>query len=159
MKVSECTGCGFCCYKAKCGAAVRLYPSAEICPALEWSLSRERYICSLMDLPGNLGQEYRKELYAGEGCCMNLNSWRHKVQEREEIKIQRSKMVIPKIFQMFLASLGKEWISKDALYLSIMRFQQDLINDGCDEAESKEIAKLVAHYLDSNRPSMIKDFM
>ena len=159
MKTSECVGCGFCCFKAKCGAAVRLYPSAEICPALEWNKERKRYICMLMDLPGNLGPEYRKELYAGEGCCSNLNTWRKDVQQRKEIEWKHKAVLIPKIFQMFLASLGKEWISSDVLYLAISGFQQDLIKDGYAVEESKEIITLVAHYLKSNRPSRIKEFM
>ena len=162
MKTYECVGCGFCCFKAKCGAAVRLYTSAEICPALEWSESRKRYICSLMTLPGQLGPEYRKELYAGEGCCMNLNSWRKDVQKRREIErknLTSEAPVIPKIFQMFLASLGKEWISQDALYLATMRFHEDLITDGYAKEEAKKVTTLVIHYLKSNRPSMIKDFM
>jgi len=159
MKIDECIGCGFCCFKAKCGAAVRLYTSAEVCPALEWNEDRKRYICMLMQLPGNLGEIYRKELYAEEGCCMNLNSWRKDVQKRREIEWKHKGVVIPKIFQMFLASLGREWISQDALYLTVLRFQQDLIKDGYVEAEAKEIGKLIAHYLKSNRPSMVESFM
>jgi hypothetical protein len=112
-----------------------------------------------MDLPGNLGPEYKKELYAGEGCCMNLNSWRKDVQKRKEIEWKYKGVIIPKIFQMFLTSLGKEWISQDALYLAISGFQQDLIKDGYAKAEAEEVGNLVAHYLKSNRPSIIKDFM
>jgi len=159
MNVDECNGCGFCCYKAKCVAAARLYPAAEICPALKWTEEKKRYVCDLMQLPGNLGEIYRKELYAGEGCCMNLNTWRKVVQKRREIELEHKTVIIPKIFQMFLASLGREWISQDALYLAIMGFQQNLIKDGYIEEEAKEIGILVAHYLKGNRPSIIKDFM
>ena len=85
LKVKPCVGCGFCCITAKCSAGQRLYPSAKTCPALLWSDEKNRYYCDLMSLPGNIGFEYRKELYAGEGCCAGLNSWRNDIKNRTKI--------------------------------------------------------------------------
>jgi hypothetical protein len=115
MKTYECIGCGFCCYKAKCVAGQRLYSSATICPLLLWN--GQRYVCDLMSIPGNVGFAYRKELYAGEGCCMNLNTWRQNIKERNEISQKKVKLLIAKEFQIFLYCLGREWLSKDVFIL------------------------------------------
>lgn len=36
----DCTGCGFCCIKAKCWVGLRVYPGPAVCQALEWNGER-----------------------------------------------------------------------------------------------------------------------
>lgn len=76
-----CVGCGFCCIKAPCAAAVRVYAIRQgRCPGLVWDTTR--YRCALMQLQGQAGDDYRRELAAGVGCCAGLNTWRQEVKER-----------------------------------------------------------------------------
>lgn len=72
--MSQCVGCGFCCIKTPCDVARRIYGPISECPKLRWN--GERYVCELVELPGQLGEDYRKELHIGAGCCAGLNSWR-----------------------------------------------------------------------------------
>jgi len=84
MKTKKCIGCGFCCIQATCGAGLKLYGSqSTICDALIWDNNNNRYYCKLMQLDGDQGFFYRQELYAGAGCCSNMNSWRLDVKKRE----------------------------------------------------------------------------
>lgn len=150
-----CVGCGFCCSKAPCVASVRLYPGVKICPQLIWAEEDNRYICGLMTIPGLVGQSYRKELYANEGCCTNLNSWRHDVKDR---KIQNKNLLtIDKLFQIFLRCLGEQFIIKDVIELTLMKFEHMLKKDSITDSEN--ITELVRSYMDSNRPSYLKEFM
>lgn len=75
-----CVGCGYCCMKTPCWVAFRVYGySIKECPALLWDTAR--YICVLIrDHP-----DIAKELYAGEGCCSRLNSWRKDVVRRDTV--------------------------------------------------------------------------
>ena len=155
-KIRDCVGCGFCCMQTPCGACLRIYPGAKICPALKWN--GKRHYCDLMTLPGNLGAEYRKELYAGEGCCSNLNSWRREpLQDRTQK--DETEEVIPKIFQVFLHCLGKEFISPDVLYLSIFAFLGELQKGGVPEEKAKAIARKIVYYLKGEQSKFNKDFM
>jgi len=45
------------------------------------------------------------------------------------------------------------------LTLIVLGFVRLLVDDGMSEENAKEIGKLVTHYLISNRPSYIKNFM
>jgi hypothetical protein len=76
-----CVGSGFCCLKAQCVDSVKVHGPQKRCPSLEWD--GQRYQCGLMLLPDPEGEQYRKNLFAGEGCCMPLfNTWRQDVQFR-----------------------------------------------------------------------------
>ncbi len=160
MKVQDCIGCGFCCTKAKCAAGQRLYGGADMCPALLWDDKAQRHVCDLMQLPSGLGELYRKELYAGEGCCMNLNSWR-----REPLKDRTLKEAdpfvnpIPPIMQKFLAALGREWISGDKITLMSWTFASMLQDDGMSEEEAKATANRCIYYIKNSRSSVVEEFM
>jgi len=102
MKVTPCNGCGYCCTKVPCSASMRLYPGAEICPALIWVEDKKMHRCSLMEIGGPVGSAYRKELSAGAGCCANLNSWRKDIKRRTRDDIFNGYFnPIDKKFQIF----------------------------------------------------------
>jgi hypothetical protein len=158
LKVFTCVGCGFCCIKAKCAAGQRLYPSADICPALIWSEKDNRYFCNLMLLPGNIGLEYRKELYVGAGCCSNLNSWRKDIKNRTKIEKKEISSLDP-LFQKFLHHLGKEFISSDCFYLALYGLQGELISEGNAIEETKNLMKLIQHNFKNSRSKFNEEFM
>lgn len=156
--IKECIGCGFCCIKAKCAAGARLYPSAEKCPALKWN--GKRHVCDLMELPGIVGEAYRKELYAGEGCCMNLNSWRYEpLQDRTPLATPVLVNSIPSIMQTFLAALGKQWISNDTLQLAMYQYAAMLEQDGMAKDEAKAVANQCIEYMNNQKSKFVKEFM
>jgi len=160
ISVSVCCGCGFCCLKAKCDAAVRLYPTAKICPQLNWSDEDGRYNCGLMQLPGSVGLAYRQELHAGEGCCSNLNTWRTNVKNRHPVDNASLPLTIDPMFQLFLNCLGKEWMNGDVIVLLLSAFALKLINHmDMTEDEATRIANLVGQYMQNSRPSYMNDFM
>jgi hypothetical protein len=80
MIVSPCVGCGFCCIQTPCWVAYRVYGEeiGRTCPALVFSNEQSRYLCHLIIDDPNIGIE----LYAGEGCCSDMNGWRKDVIPR-----------------------------------------------------------------------------
>jgi hypothetical protein len=158
IKFYKCVGCGFCCIQAKCAAGQRLYPSADVCPALTWSDSDNRYFCDLMTIPGKIGFEYRQELYEGAGCCSNLNSWRNDVKNRSKIKKEEICSLDP-IFQKFLHQLGREFMSSDCFYLALYGLQGELISEGNDIEETKNLMKLIQHNFKNSRSKFNEEFM
>ncbi len=160
LRIKDCIGCGFCCTKAKCSAGNRLYAAADVCTALEWN--GERHVCKLMELPGIIGERYRKELYAGEGCCAGINSWRtEKLQNRikRTTCVDNAKNAVPGIMQKFLAALGKQMISGDVIHLTTMHFVHELQKDGICEQDAIAIGNRCIEYIRSNRSSFNTDFM
>jgi len=158
--VKKCVGCGFCCMQAPCAASVRLYPGAKICPQLIWDEALERYLCGLMQLPGSVGLAYKQELYAGAGCCSNLNSWRRNVKNRHPVDKKDKLLTIDPMFQLFLNCLGREWISSDVLVLTVSAFMLKLVNHmDMTEDEAQRYGELVTHYMKDNTPSYLKEFM
>ena len=143
----HCVGCGFCCRKAPCAVATRIYGSGiTSCPALEWD--GNRYWCRLCKLPGNLGREYRKELAAGEGCCCGMNTDRASIPPPQEAPKMRS---LPRELKVFLRHLGREFISKEAIWLALNAAEHELEDEGfrdhCLAAMMEE------------RPAHVDDFM
>ena len=161
LKPSPCVGCGYCCQKAPCEVAVRIYGPVNKCPELKWNGSR--YVCRLMTLDGNLGFKYRKEIYANEGCCSSLNSWRKDVKERNLESEEESKVPnIPPMMQRFIGSIAQDpfLISGDAIFLMCNRFKHQLMKlDGWTEDAAHEAMKNVHHIMTENRPSFVKEFM
>ena len=154
-----CTGCGFCCMQAKCGAALRLYPSAKVCPQLLWSEEDNRYYCGLMQLPGLIGESYRAELYAGVGCCSNLNSWRRDVKRRtpdEDISLEAP---IDQICQYLVRSLAEEMISQDVISLSFGNWNSKLVKAGYNKNHVDRIIQYATHVYNENKSSMFKSFI
>lgn len=73
----------YCCLTSWCIPALQLhlrFEEGDDCPELYWN--GEKYRCKLAELPGKKGEEYRKLLDIGEGCCSTLNTWRLDVRER-----------------------------------------------------------------------------
>jgi len=156
--VKECIGCGFCCLKTKCMAGQRLYPSADKCPALRWN--GERHTCELMELPGAVGEAYRAELYAGEGCCANLNSWYYEpLRDRTKPKVDQHKNPLPSIMQKFLVALGNQMVSNDVLFLTVSGFGGLLIKDGMSEDEAKLICSRCLELLKGSKNKIFEDFL
>jgi hypothetical protein len=50
-------------------------------------------------------------------------------------------------------------VKQRCLYLIVINFLEQLKKNGRSKEEAEQIGKQVVHYLDSNRPSMIKNFM
>lgn len=161
IKIKDCIGCGFCCTKTLCEAARRVYSTIHTpCPGLIWN--GERHECKLMTLPGELGSIYRKELYAGEGCCMGLNSWRKEpLEDRTKYSNDPATKYInplPKEMQLFLTSLGKQFISKDCITLSIMDFNRQLKNEGYSEVQIKAMTDSILRCFDNRRSKFAEEF-
>jgi len=154
----ECIGCGFCCLKAPCEAARRIYGGGvTLCPALEWNGSR--HVCSLMLLPNPLGEQFKSELYAGAGCCSGLNSWRHEpLQNRLEQKKDPVSQISP-MFQIFLYCLGRGFISGDLIFLVLQAFRNEMLKRGETEPYVNAIVLQIKHYLANARTQSIDDFM
>jgi hypothetical protein len=155
-KIKDCIGCGFCC-QTPCYVSARIYPGAKPCPALKWN--GERHVCDLMTLPGSLGAEYRKELYAGDGCCSNLNSWRREPLQDRTKKEEPVMETLPEIFQIFLHCLGREFVSPDVLYLTILSTISELNKRGYTKEKIERISKLINHYLKGEESSFKRSFM
>lgn len=155
--MAECVGCGYCCIKTPCAVSIRLYPGAKKCPQLEWT--NDRYTCGLMTLPEPLGADYRKELYANEGCCCALNSWRKDVKKREPELKRTSVNPLPEIMQIFIACLAQEFMSNDKMYLIVERMKSNLTEKDYAEDEITSIAKSCIHAFKENQNSFMKNFM
>jgi len=78
-----CVGCGYCCWKVRCGVGIDLHGHGDKCPELMFKDGR--HWCGV--LLGNEEDLYtawlRTELSVGEGCCSTMNSWRREpLQDR-----------------------------------------------------------------------------
>jgi len=158
MEVKECVGCGYCCMKTPCDVSRRLYPGATVCPQLIWSDKKERYICGLMSIKTSLGEEYKKELHAGTGCCCSLNSWRNDVKKRVSIEATYVNP-IPTVMQMFLKALTCQFISWDVIFLTLNHMKNDMLERGYDKSEVDNIIQGIIYIFTNNRSSFTKEFM
>jgi len=165
MYVTPCIGSGFCCKKAPCEASLRAYGNHTRCPGLAWDESQTKYVCRLMQLPGKLGENYRKELYAGEGCCANIgNTHRKDIAEGRrppEIDyddIERKFPPLSKELQMFAAVLGRQFLSGDAMYLTLCDLEHQLAKEFSKEYAEYVIREL-EHFYKQQRSSFQEGFM
>jgi len=160
IKIKECVGCGFCCLKARCIASLRLHHSAKECPELRWDEEKNRYFCKLAEIKGPLGDNYKKELYIGAGCCMSLNTWRTDVKRRDRKEANPSTYnPISREFQIFLKSLASEpFLSGDTISLILYYFKEEL-KKFYNGDEIKQIVTLVNHYIQEGRSTIFKSFM
>ena len=141
-----CVGCSACCRKAPCGVAQRVHGPVKKCPSLKYRDGR--YICALCELPGELGERYREELYVGAGCCMSLFN-----QDRDNIPPPEPEMIGKKLHpqcRTLLRALGHGWLSGDALWLAINDASRELGKDWAQEALDA---------LREERPIHIEEFM
>lgn len=144
LKPSPCVGCGYCCLKMPCVAAVRIYGPIERCPALYWNEKKKMYQCKLMEIK-ILGERYREELAAGAGCCSPLNSWRKDVKRRTEEEIKNTG--IDRLFKIFLACLSRELVSSDVLKLTIYNFGNEVQKCGFKKEDVNYLMKEVEHHI------------
>ncbi|NDV23783.1 hypothetical protein FMS18_13800 [Desulfovibrio sp. JC022] len=77
-----CVGCGWCCISDQCEVSHRKYGYVRRCPDLLWSQDQGRYICLLMGHPEE-GDDAKRQLFEGEGCCAPLMTWRDDVRNRD----------------------------------------------------------------------------
>ena len=158
MKTHTCVGCGYCCMKTPCDASRRLYPGATICPQLLWL--DKRYECGLMKIAGMVGEAYRKELYAGAGCCSSLNSWRQDVKLRNTFDARSSGPTLDPIFQVFIKCLASQFISSDVIFLALGHMKVVLMEQkNYSDEESNITIGLIGHHMKSNRSSFTEEFM
>lgn len=158
IPVKECVGCGWCCWKTPCWVSIRIHGTAIApCPELRWNGTR--HVCKLMEMEGQLGANYRKELFAGEGCCANLNSWRRDIRNRVEVKVEEEPVRVPAEMQIFMRVLGGEFISGDVMSLTMMNFKHLLVEHGYTEERAVAYTNECVHWFNQNRRSYMKDFM
>lgn len=113
-----------------------------------------------MKLLGIVGESYRKDLYASEGCCMNLNSWRHEpIQNRTIVPITSCRSRIPSLMQKFLRCLGAQFMSRDCIYLALSQLKGELIKDGMTEDEVDPIIIECIDKFTSHRSKFSEEFM
>ncbi len=162
-KVKSCIGCGFCCIKTICDSGRRIYGNGVIlCPALKWDEKCKRHYCKLCNISGELGRQYRIELYVGAGCCANLNSWRRETLiNRINIKGNAKKYVnqIPHELQIFLKNLGQEFISINAISLALSSTKEDLMENGWDVNKAEMFCMQVMHQIKQSKSTVNKNFM
>ncbi len=156
--MSDCVGCGYCCSKVTCEAGRRIYGPVKLCPALIWSEDDKRHYCSLAMKPGEIGERYRKELSIGAGCSSAMfNDWRENIQDRTG-RAKNEIVNMDKFFKLFLYNLGKQWISKDVIYLTVHGTIQDMARIGTPKEVVNEIVKEINHILTENRSSYLDSF-
>jgi hypothetical protein len=155
----RCVGCGYCCITAPCAASVRLYPGATTCPQLEWD--GERYICGLMRIPGLLGENYRAELYAGAGCCSNLNDWRKDVKKRHRDDSHKYKLESPldTISQLLIICLSNQIMSNDQVFLIFSELRIRLMKSGYSPEQTDSIIENANRIYKENKSSKLKSFI
>jgi hypothetical protein len=159
IRTRECVGCGYCCAKTPCDASRRLYPGADHCPQLLWMEEDKRYKCSLMMIAGLVGEGYRKELYAGEGCCSGLNSWRKDVKQRDRLDRDNYWNPLDPIFQIFLKCFAANFISSDSIKLIIIQMAERLKLKGYSDKEIIHIQTTISQMFSQNQSSFMKGFM
>jgi len=163
-KIYECVGCGYCCLTAQCSVSINVHGVHDICPSLIWNADKQRHECKLIDLPGVLGEKFRKMLFIGEGCCSSLNSWRreknrNRIEEKQkEIKLRR--VSISSEMQELCASLGKQFISSDVIILTVLNFKNIMMKKhGWDEHFAEIYSNKLLHYISQQRSSISENFL
>jgi hypothetical protein len=157
--MSECVGCGYCCIKTQCDASRRLYGVVDLCPQLSWVEDKKRYVCELMMLPGDLGISYRKQLYAGEGCCSSLNDWRRDVKKRFKIEVSPNYNPLPDYFQVFLKCLAGNFMSSDVMALTLAQMASELKKRDYSQSQIDDLLIHIQRSFSQNRHSFMEDFM
>ena len=141
-------------------AAQRLYPGSRICPQLKWDKEAGRHFCGLMQLPGDLGMYYRKELYAGAGCSSTIgNTWRVDIRERAVSDLGSYSNPLPLEFQIFLKCYATEFVGSDQISLILAKFKSELLERDYSQGNADLLVHEIAHCIEQNRRGMFKDFM
>lgn len=145
-KTKACVGCGYCCKKAPCSLAVRVFGAVTSCPMLIWDEDANRYWCKACKGEGSLRAEYRAQLYIGDGCCSPLNTDRNNIPAPN----QKAVNVLSHEAQVFLTALAREWISGDSIYFILSRCKQEL---------GDEWVQAAARLIQEQRSSRVTNFM
>ena len=159
LTIRKCVGCGYCCIKTPCDVARRLYPGVRSCPQLLWIEEDNRYKCGLMMISGPIGVEYKKELYAGAGCCSALNSWRQDVKKRDNLDMDMIWNPLDQIFQIFLRRLASEFISNDSIFLAVSGMEKELEEKGYSKKEIEHIKTMILYQFRQNQSNFNEKFM
>ena len=150
----ECVGCSFCCSKAPCGVALRVYGPVTSCPALIYDKEEARWFCKLCQLPGEQGAAYREELSVGAGCCCGLNSWRHNIPTPQDKETQQD--LVSDDCRVLLKHLAGEFVSGDTLWLVLRATAADLDERGYDGEAWRRHAM---GCMREQRPSKVESFI
>ena len=147
IKTKDCVGCGFCCKKAPCALANRIFGATESCPALKWDEENGRYWCDICKKDNIISAKYRVELYIGEGCCCGLNSDRNNIRP----PIPKHKTYSKEVKALLYAMARDMFCSGDALWLTI--------NAAARELNDPDFAKWALHWVRENRSQRTAEFM
>ncbi len=82
MSYKPCVGCGWCCLSDPCEVSHRKYGYMKRCPDLYWNEEINRYLCGLMEDESE-GDDAKRQLFEGQGCCAPLVAWRDDVRNRD----------------------------------------------------------------------------
>ena len=164
LKFDPCVGCGHCCLTAQCAVSLRVHGQQDICPSLSWNEKEKRHECELVFLPGILGEEFKKELYIGQGCCSSLNSWRKEPNRNriiEKIKeIEINKVEVPLVFQEWCNIMGKQFMSGDLIALMLINFKNVMIKKhNWSEEYTNAYAEKLSNYIHQQRSTFAEQFL
>lgn len=156
-KLTPCIGCGHCCRKAPCAAAMRLYGKIinkdpdEIwrCPALIWREEEGRYFCQLCLGDSVIANDYRRELAVGQGCCSNLNSDRLRIPRPSEFEPTKA-YVLPREVQLLIVNMSRQFCTLDALCYAL--------EDTAKEIGEPEFLRQAIRLIKENRRSCMDSF-
>lgn len=161
-KYTECIGCGYCCAKTQCVAGIDKFgTSHQPCLGLVWDEEAGRHWCRL-----GLGSDqsaffYRQALYMGAGCSSAMfNEWRTDLKDRTKVLFDRPfQSPIPAIMQIFLRSLGRQFITGDCIELMLSDFNTSLLKQDYEEETIRIYIKWIKKYITENRSSFSTEFM
>jgi len=76
----QCVGCGYCCLKIPCfGALFHGWVDEKMrCTKLIWDEEANRYWCQR----AKENRLFAENIYVGQGCSSDLNTWRKDVKYR-----------------------------------------------------------------------------
>ena len=81
MSIAQCIGCGYCCRKAPCAMAVRIYGRSLTGPCPELVYHDDRWWCrAIENARGPLRDHYEQDVAIGGGCSSSMFN-----QDREHI--------------------------------------------------------------------------
>lgn len=146
IPVKACVGCGYCCKKAPCALAVRVFGATTSCPMLIWDEVNHRYWCKACKGDGGLRAEYRAQLYIGEGCCSPLNTDRINIPD-PTLKVVN---VLSRESQIILSALAREWVSGDAIFFVLQN---------CGRELGEEWKNAALHLIQEQRGGKVKGFL
>jgi len=113
-----------------------------------------------MKIAGLVGEGYREELAAGEGCCSSLNSWRQDIKPRMTFDARSNYHILDTEFQVFIKCLASQFISSDVIFLALGHMKAVLMEQkNYSDEESNITIGLIAHHMKSNRSSFTEEFM